>query len=41
MLDIVIATGNAYKFHELARLLRVPGIRWHSLPEFPPLRPPP
>lgn len=35
MLDIVIATGNAHKFRELAALLRIPGIRWRPLSEFP------
>lgn len=39
MLHIVIATGNRHKARELARLLRVPGIRWHSLAEFPGLPP--
>jgi len=34
-LDIVIATRNPHKFRELAALLRVPGIRWRSLNEFP------
>jgi len=34
MLDIVIATGNLHKFRELAGLLGVRGIRWHSLAEF-------
>lgn len=35
MLDIVIATRNPHKFRELKQLLDVPGIRWHSLEEFP------
>src|SRR3989338_8799185 len=35
MLHIVIATRNQHKFRELRQLLRVPGIRWHSLQEFP------
>jgi len=35
MLDIVIATGNRHKFRELTALLHMPGIRWHSLAEFP------
>ena len=35
MLDIVIATRNRHKFRELTALLRVSGIRWHSLAEFP------
>ena len=35
MIDIVIATRNRHKFRELASLLRVPGVRWHSLIEFP------
>ena len=35
MLDIVIATRNRHKFRELTSLLRAPGIRWHSLIEFP------
>lgn len=35
MLDIVIATRNLHKFRELRQLLRVPGIRWRSLREFP------
>lgn len=39
MLDLVIATGNRHKFRELARLLRTPGIRVHSLAKFPHLRP--
>ena len=38
MLDIVIATRNQHKFRELKALLRVPGIRWHSLQEFPRVR---
>ncbi len=39
MIDIVIATGNPHKFRELTRLLRLPGIRWHSLAEFPKVPP--
>ena len=39
MIDIVMATSNPHKFRELTRLLRVPGIRWHSLAEFPRLPP--
>lgn len=39
VLDIVIATGNAHKFRELSRVLNVPGIRWHSLQEFPRMQP--
>ena len=39
MLDIVVATRNAHKFRELKALLRVPGIRYHSLAEFPRARP--
>ena len=35
MLDIVIASGNLHKFRELTKLIRVSGIRWHSLKEFP------
>lgn len=35
MLEIVIATRNQHKFRELKGLLRVPGIRWRSLGEFP------
>ena len=35
MLDIVIATSNRHKVRELNALLAVPGIRWHSLAEFP------
>ena len=35
MLHIVIATRNPQKFAELQQLLRVPGIRWRSLAEFP------
>src|SRR3990167_4129785 len=38
MLDLVIATGTRHKFRELARLLHTPGIRFHSLAEFPRLR---
>ena len=39
MVDVVIATGNAHKFRELSRLLRVAGIRFRRLAEFPRLRP--
>ncbi len=35
MIDVVIATGNPHKFRELTKLLRISGIRWHSLAEFP------
>ncbi len=35
MLDVVIATRNRHKVKELTSLLRVPGIRWHALTEFP------
>ncbi len=35
MIDVVIATRNRHKFHELRGLLKVPGIRWHSLAEYP------
>ena len=35
MLEVVIATRNRHKFRELKALLAVPGIRWHSLLEFP------
>ena len=35
MLQIVIATRNRDKLSELKELLRVPGIRWRSLLEFP------
>ena len=35
MIDVVIATGNPHKFRELTQLLRIAGIRWHSLAEFP------
>ena len=34
-LDVVIATRNAHKLRELARLFPLRGIRWHSLAEFP------
>ena len=37
MLDIVIATRNPHKFRELRGLFTLPGIRWHSLVEFPDL----
>lgn len=39
MIDVVVATGNWHKFHELTRLLAMPGIRWHSLKEFPHIPP--
>ena len=35
MLDIVIATRNPHKFRELKTLLRIAGIRWYSLADFP------
>jgi len=35
MLHLVIATRNRHKFRELRALLAVPGVRWHSLLEFP------
>lgn len=35
MLEIVIATKNRKKFVELKALLRVDGIRWRSLAEYP------
>lgn len=35
MLHIVIATRNRHKFRELVGLLKIRGIRWHSLQEFP------
>jgi len=35
MLHIVIATRNRHKVRELARLLSLRGIRWHSLEAFP------
>lgn len=35
MLHVVIATRNRHKLRELTALLAVPGIRWHSLREFP------
>lgn len=38
MREIVLATGNPHKFRELRGLLRVPGIRWRSLADFPGLR---
>ena len=34
MLHVVIATGNRHKFNELAKLLAVPGVRWHALAEY-------
>lgn len=39
MLHVVIATGNQHKFRELKALLRVRGIRYHSLAEFPSVPP--
>ena len=39
MLDVVIATGNRHKFKELKALLTMPGIRWHSLADYPALPP--
>lgn len=38
MVDVVIATRNPHKIRELKGLLAIPGIRWHSLAEFPDLR---
>lgn len=38
-MDIVLATGNTHKVRELSGLLRVPGIRWRSLKDFPPMPP--
>lgn len=35
MLHIVVATRNAHKVRELAQLLRMRDVRWHSLQEFP------
>lgn len=35
MLHVVLATRNRHKFRELKALLAVPGVRWHSLAEFP------
>ena len=35
MVEIVIATRNRHKFRELRALLAMPGVRWHSLLEFP------
>ena len=35
MLEIVIATRNSHKVRELATLMRLRGIRWRSLAEFP------
>ncbi len=35
MLHVVIATRNRHKLRELKALLAVPGVRWHSLLEFP------
>ncbi len=40
MLDVVIATRNPRKVIELRRVLAVPGIRWHSLLDFPDARSP-
>jgi XTP/dITP diphosphohydrolase len=39
MLEIVLATGNRHKVRELAGLLRVRGIRWRSLADYPSMRP--
>ena len=39
MIDVVIATRNRHKVRELSQLLALPGIRWHSLTEFPTLPP--
>lgn len=39
MLDIVIASRNRHKVRELIALLPVRGIRWHSLDEFPRVKP--
>lgn len=39
MVDVVIASRNRHKFRELTALLRIPGIRWHSLAEFPGVAP--
>ena len=38
-LHIIIATRNRHKVRELARLLSLRGIRWHSLAEFPQVPP--
>lgn len=38
-LDIIIATRNRHKVRELARLLSLRGIRWHSLKKFPEVPP--
>ena len=35
MVDIVIATRNRHKVREIKTLLAVPGVRWHTLAEFP------
>ena len=35
MLEVVIATGNRHKTRELTGLLRVPGVRWRPLADFP------
>lgn len=40
MLEIVIATSNLHKVRELRGLLRIGGVRWRSLAEFPSVRPP-
>ena len=34
-MDVVIATRNPHKFRELTTLLKVRGVRWRSLAEFP------
>ena len=39
MPDIVIATSNRHKARELQQLLRVRGIRWRTLADYPRLRP--
>ena len=39
MVSIVIATRNPHKIRELSALLRMPGIRWRSLADFPGLPP--
>lgn len=39
MVPIVIATGNAHKCRELAGLLRVPGVAWRSLADYPHVKP--
>lgn len=39
MIHIVIATGNRHKFRELAGLFRAPGVMWHSLADYPHVKP--